>query len=299
MKNLKVKNINWKFVYKAIFFVFIFGLIFALFFISPGSGLDWWTFINPAVHDTFSGLNPYNESIRNPIWALILLSPFSLFHPKVGGALISTISYISFAFVALQMKAKPITFALLMLSPPVLFSAYIGNIDFLVALGLLMPPQIGLFFILIKPQVSIGVAIFWLIKCFNQGGIRKVFVTFFPVTLALLTSFIIYGFYLLKPSNKMIIGWWNWSVWPEMLIVGLLLMVAAIRLKIFDLSVLASPFFSPYVGFYSLSVNLMVLSNSSLNTALAVSYFYFYDLLTYQKMLMIIRDLIYGISMIN
>lgn len=68
-----------------------------------------------------------------------------------------------------------------------------ANIDRMVVLGLIMPTWIGLFFVLAKPQIGIGVAIFWAFESYRLGKLRQMARDFVPVSLAILISLWIYG----------------------------------------------------------------------------------------------------------
>jgi hypothetical protein len=146
----------------------------------------------------------------------------------------------------------------LLLSPPVLHNILNSNIDWLALLGILFPPWIGLFFLVIKPQIGIGVAVFWLVSTWREGGFWKVVRTFAPVAIALGLSLIIFGPWPL--SSVQTLGfWWNSSLWPVSLPLGLTLLVTAIRKNDIRYAMAASPCLSPYILFHSWVVVLFAI----------------------------------------
>jgi hypothetical protein len=160
-----------------------------------------------------------------------------------------------FAYVAYRMGAKPLTLAFFLLSYPVLADLANGNIEWLPMLGFILPPPIGLIFVLIKPQVGIGIAVFWLIEAWREGGFRQVIKTVLPVTILILIAFALYGFWPLhflqtlamareiKSAHGFI---YNVSLWPYGAILGLVMLIQSIRTKEKRLSVMSGPFLSPY-----------------------------------------------------
>lgn len=74
------------------------------------------------------------------------------------------------AYVAARLGAGPITLMYLLLSPPVLHGVLNGSLNWLAALGFVLPPAVGLFFIAVKFQVGIAVTIFGFVEAAGRGG---------------------------------------------------------------------------------------------------------------------------------
>jgi len=166
----------------------------------------------------------------------------------------------TFGFAAHKFGAKPMMIALLLFTPYVLFNALNGQVDFLIVLGFLMPPQIGLFFVAIKPQLGIGIALYWLVQAYQQGGVRKVLKTFVPVALASLLSMAIYGIWSIVPRFDVFLGKnydWDASIFPFGLPIGLALLINAIQHKDQFKAIIAGPLMAPYLGVYSWAVPLL------------------------------------------
>jgi len=229
-----------------------------------GIGVDWLNVYRPASLELLKTGNPFRvEGFFNAPWALLPLIPLALLPERLGYAAFTVTSLIAFGLAAYRFKARPLVFGAFLVSPPVLHSLVNGGIDWLPLIGFVLPPQIGLFLALVKPQMSIVVIPFWLVETWRTGGIRQVFKVFAPVTLALVLSFVAYGLWPLRFGQEVSL-WWNASLWPTSIPVGLALAVAAVRQRKLELAMGASPCLSPYVLFHSWSGALAALLQSPL-----------------------------------
>ncbi|HQU37726.1 MAG TPA: hypothetical protein PLR65_14170 [Anaerolineales bacterium] len=247
------------------------GLSFVLApFVPPA--IDWTITFRPATLTLLSGLSPYGRVyyVHAP-WTLIPLIPLAVLPESVGRVMLFFCSLASYAFVAHKLGAKPIAVTFLLASPLVMPLLLNGNMDWLAILGFIMPPQIGLFFISIKPQAGIAVAPFWLVEAWRKGGWRLVVKTFAPFTVVLLLSFVPFGFWPLEILRNDIAGvYFNASLWPMSIPVGLALFVTALRKRKLEYAMAASPCLSPYVLFYSWGGALLAIVSSVPETIAAV-----------------------------
>jgi hypothetical protein len=227
-------------------------------------GGDWLNFL-PAIRVFLQGGNPYLlgkefYGVYEPLWTYIFLAPFALLPFWVGRILLFLVSMVAFTVTAVKMGASKFQLVLFLFSMPVFGGLYSGNIDFLVTLGYWMPPQIGLFFVLMKPQIGVCIAIYWMYMAWKAGGAREIVKVFAPVTGAYLLSFLIYGFwpqYLFNmPDNP-----WNWRLFPYLVPMGLFLLYKALQLKDKKLSGMSSPMIAPYVTGYNFAIVLLSLFN--------------------------------------
>lgn len=218
-------------------------------FVNPG--VDWVHVFQPAARALLRWQSPYTvEGYFNAPWSLLPLLPLAVLPDNWGYASLVLFSLIAFTYTAYRLGAKPLAMIALLLSPPVIHDLLNGNIDALVVLGFVFPPQIGLFFLLIKPQIGIAVALFWLIEAWRQNKLKEILRVFTPCGLVFLGSFLIYGFWPIRFGIE--IGlWWNASLWPVSIPVGIVLVVAAIRRRQIRFAMAASPCFSPYVLLHS------------------------------------------------
>ena len=262
-----LKNSNFHRI--VIGFIVALGLSFVLApFVPPA--IDWTTAFRPAVLNLLSGRSPYDSPlIVHAPWGLLMLTPFALLPETVGRVMLIFVGIASYAVVAHQLGAKPISVVFLLISPLVLHVLLNGNLDWLAVLGFVLPPQIGLFFISIKPQVGLAVAPFWLIETWRHGGWKQVFKTFAPFTVVLFISFALFGFWPFKAASYSDL-WWNASLWPMSIPVGLALFVTALRKRKLEYAMAASPCLSPYVLFYSWGGALLASISSVPETIAAV-----------------------------
>jgi hypothetical protein len=251
----------------------VIGAVIVLSFITAPyfpSAIDWSTAFRPATLDLLSGRNPYeNPLMIHAPWGMLPLIPLALLPESVGRVLLIFCTLAAYTYVAYKLGAKPIAIAFLLMSPPVWHVILHGNLDWLAALGFIAPPQIGLFFISVKPQMGIAVAPFWLIQAWRLGGWKQVVKTFAPFTIALLLSFAVFGLWPLGASRTANY-FWNASLWPMSIPVGLALLVTAIRKQKIEYALAASPCLSPYVLLHSWVGVLLAIVSSTPETIAAV-----------------------------
>ena len=231
-------------------------------------GVDWKGAFRPATLLMLRGENPYlARGFHNPPWALVPLIPVALLPEQLGAAVMLVLNFFVYDFVAYRLKAKPLPLALFLFTPVVIFCGTNGNIDWLCALGFLMPPQIGLFFVLMKPQIGAALALFWLVEGWQVGRLHEVARVFGPLAAVTLLSFTLYGFWPLQmavmPDNP-----YNRSMWPFSIPVGLALLVYALRTRKKGLSLTAAPFLSPYLTIHSYAPALLGLGVNTIEFAL-------------------------------
>lgn len=233
-------------------------------------GVDWHTAFRPAILELLSMRSPYNVSgFFNPPWVAIILVPFAFFPEQVGRVMLILVGFIIYAVVAHRLGASRWALLALLLSPPVMHNMLNGNIDWLAMLGVILPPQIGLFFITTKPQIGVAIVFFWLIESWREGGWLETLRVFAPITIAMLASFLIFGLWPLR-SRVEVDLWWNTSLWPISIPFGLVLLVKALRKRDIFYSMGASPCFSPYILLHSWVVALYGIIRSTPETIAAV-----------------------------
>jgi hypothetical protein len=218
----------------------------------PSMGVDWKGAFRKACLELLNGKSPYDVvDFFNPPWALLPLLPIALLSPALGSAVMFVLNFFIYLFVVLKLKTN-----VWLIIPFIVFSGMLinssnGNIDGLVALGFVLPPPIGLFFISSKPQIGMAVAVFWLIEAWRDGGFKRVLKVFLPIGIAILISFLVFGFWIVNGMNGTSDNPWNTSIWPAGIPVGLILLSLAIWKREIKFAIAASPFLAPYLTIHS------------------------------------------------
>lgn len=180
----------------------------------------------------------------NAPWLSAILIPISVQDDATGNALLLVCGLVAFSYVAYRFGASPATMILFVFSPGVVANLVLPNLDWIPLLGTLLSPPLGLFLVLVKPQVGIGVAILWFYQAWKQ---HSIIVTFAPVSIALVLSVALCGPWFLRSTRLMGIGW-NTSLFPASLPFGLLLLAIALVRSRIDWATAASVLCSPYVS---------------------------------------------------
>jgi hypothetical protein len=257
----KSKPINWKFTLLISSFCIAVFLFFSLFFLNYSS-YDGLLF--RAVAKVFiSGQSPYSiQGFYNPPWALLPIIPLIWFPGWFADGLLTTINAVCILAVAWKRGARGWLIPLVLLAPCVIAELRSANITGITALGVILPPQIGLFFVLSKPQAGAAVVIFWLAEAWRRGKLREVFKIFAPVSIAYSLSLLIYSPNLIDalkaaPGIVGLDAYHNATLWPYGTIIGIPLLIYAIRKHDIGPAILSSACFSPYIGFYSWPIALL------------------------------------------
>lgn len=239
-------------------------------------GIDWHQTFRPAALGLWTGQSPYNNPqilspFANAPWILLPLAPLALLPESIGRGLFFGLSLLAFLAAAMRLGGKIPAVAAFLLSPPVMHCLLNANLDWAPVLGFALAPRWGLFLLAVKPQMGSVVAVFWLVEAWRSGGWREVVHVFWPVSLALLASLAIFG---LWPLNMLAVDsyttFWNASLWPMSIPVGLALAVAALRKRRAEYAMAASPCLSPYVLFHSWSAALIAIIRLNAETVVAV-----------------------------
>jgi len=239
----------------------------------------WHEIFRPAALALLRGVSPYQiaSNFFNPPWALIPLLPFAVLPEAIGNALIGAATLSVFGLVAWKLGARALVLILFLTQPLTLYNVVQVNVEWLVALGLLLPPRLGIFFVLVKPQLGGLVALCWMIQAWQVGRWRAVVQLVWPVVLAFALSFAIFGNYL-QPA-LIVFHDPKFSFWPSSIAFGLATLVLAIRLGRPALGLTAAVLLSPYVEPYSVPLAVLGLVSEQALAAvwLIGSWFMFLD----------------------
>ena len=148
-------SLSWVNIGLIILFPLVVFLIYSYFPIR-----DHWETYRTASRYLLSFKNPYQvEKFFNPPWALFPIIPFALLPFRIGNAIWAAISIYMYGFIARKLGANWIATIGFITLPHTLYTLFQVNIDWIVALGMLLPPQMGVFLICLKPQIGTFLAI--------------------------------------------------------------------------------------------------------------------------------------------
>jgi hypothetical protein len=243
------------------------GVVLAAAYLPPA--VDWDRHYVPAVQALVAGRSPYaGTGFVNPPWTLLPLLPFAA-DVTAGRAGLFVLSLAVYAVVAVRWGASPVALGLFLVSPTVLHTLLNGNLEWLVLLGLLLPPRWGLFLVLVKPQVGAGVAVWWVAEAWREGGWSEMIRIISPVTAALATSLVVFGLWPLRAAGHP--GqWWNASLWPWGLPLGGGLLTYGVWKRDVRAALAAAPFCSPYVLLHAWTGAVLALVGRTWALALVV-----------------------------
>lgn len=195
-----------------------------------------------AARDVLHGVNPYHvDNLINPIIVPLLFVPFAPLPDALVARLLACASgVIAVTILRREARHRWVIFALL-ISPIFLYSIFFVNLDWLVALALLVSPVPAFFLAMLKPQIGIAVAGLALLRMSKPLAV-----------LCLTVEVLIYAAsYALGMRWSIVYAGNNFSLFPYGLIVGLPLMLIALRRRDAVIAFAAMPFCAPYVGLQS------------------------------------------------
>lgn len=223
----------------------------AVYFASFLPSADWYVSFDPAARGVYSGHWPYeNPGYRYPPWAVLPLLPMVLFPPDFAHGLMVVTTALILIYIAWRLHAQPLAVAAFLLSPTAVGILLVNNLDPFAISGIFLPPVWGLFVLVIKPQVGLGVMLYYLFQTWKNERFWGVVRTFAPMIIAYSISVAFFPIWVTRmlenPSNS-----WNRSLFPYAIPLGLFIMWLAIRRKNPYFALAASAFLTPYLTFYS------------------------------------------------
>lgn len=212
-------------------------------------GVDW--------QHTFAKINWRNPwvdpSFTNPPWAVLLLPHLAI--PLVWSNAVNLLLNMSLlGMLVIRLNGGLLGLLLLFTSPVFLDLARVNNLEWMIALGLLLPAPLGTVLLAVKPHLAMGATLIWA----RRHGMLVIFT---PLVFVLLLSFLVWGYWLPRsaglPDDA---AAWNLSAWPVGIPVGLWLLWRAWQEDDEYLAAVATPLMMPYVAVYSVSVSLAVIA---------------------------------------
>ena len=211
--------------------------------------VDWNIFVRATTLLRTTG-NPYLEpEFYNPPWLLIPLLPLSYLPPQTAFTIWFVLSFTGYALLAYKLRAHPLTLIAGLLSYPVLQGLLLGQVDWLILLGMFLPRPLGFLVLATKPQISVGILLLWLYEAGRDTDKTSLLRLLAPTTLAYTLALVFYGLPDLPTHADH-----NLSIWPYGIVPGLFILAHAIRQgqdKRNKPGLLASPLLAPFLSVQS------------------------------------------------
>lgn len=202
-------------------------------------------FFYDAARALLNGVTPYSiPGFFNPVWTLLSFIPLTLFPFHIARDLYALITVAGFIAALHRFGLKPRYIILVSLFSPLLWlNVLYANVDWIVLLGATLPPPIGIWFVMVKPQIGIGVVLYWLLRRES-----RCWVVFAPVSVALVLNYALLG---LPTTGNFISVPWSVDVFPWGLPLAAWLIYQAIKKTDIAFALSASAFLSPYYAITS------------------------------------------------
>lgn len=218
-------------------------------------GVDYRLFFQPALHSS----NPYDiKGFFNPFWLL----PFAAITEVFGVYQVDvwvTMNICLFLFVYLKMKVPTWAILPLFFFSGAVWSCFVGNAEGLVALGLILPPPIGLIFLMMKPQIGMALLAYYMLDSVLHTAVdwRKFLKLIAPLAVVGVVSVLIYGLWFTHSALVMGMDHNSIHFFPYGLPMGIALIVAGVSRKNIGYALMAIPLTTPYMIFHTWSFPIL------------------------------------------
>lgn len=225
-------------------FVVVLGFALAIGIVSwmvmPKGGLDMRDDILPSL---WNWRAPWEEGTPLFPWATLILMPLRFFSPRDATAIVNGFSVVLIALVIKRFSGNILFTIPVMLSPIGYRLITTGQTDAIILASIFLPAGFDLL-LFWKPQVIAHA--FWV------RGVEKPKIYFVSGIVLFAVSLLFWGLWpwaiFQFGKTKLIGGWWNFSLWPYSIPIGLLMVYLSIKKKDVGYGIIASPLLFPYVN---------------------------------------------------
>ena len=222
-------------------------------------GVDWRGAFYPSARAVVHGHSPYTAlhaedltGFLNPPWVLALSVPAAALGVRAGWVIWFGIMCGTYALALIRWRYSPWIIVFSMLSPLVWITFVFGNIDGLCLLGATLSPPVGMFLVMLKPQIGVGLVVYWGVLAWQAGGWKRAAAHLLPALVALGLSLLVFGNYFSR-GTALLDQWWNISAFPYTVPVGVVWLVLAVRVRESSWAMLGGLLCSPYVNAITLA----------------------------------------------
>ena len=212
------------------------------------AGVDFRFNFYPAGQAALAGQDMYSvNGFYTPPWIAVVLAPLGMLPLQASWAIFTLLSLGTSLVTFHRMGLTRRQLVLLAFSPFVLFNLWHGNLDSFVLLGSVLSPAVGVWFLLLKPQLTWPLIALWLFRCRKNYKSRSSI----ALVLSFLTASAIAGFASLSHLPDPASMPWNTSLWPISIPVGLILLLLAALYDDEKIALASAPLLSPYLAIHS------------------------------------------------
>jgi len=206
----------------------------------PKGGLDMRDDILPSLQNWRA---PWEEGTPLFPWATLILMPLRFFTSRMATAILNSLSVVLIALLIKRYDGNVLFTIPVMLSPFGYWLFATGQTDAVVLASIFLPSGFDLL-LFWKPQV--------IAQAFWVRGLAQPKIYLISSIALFAVSLLIWGFWpkdiLQFGQEQLIGGWWNRSLWPYGIPMGLLMIYWSLKKKDDGYGVIASPLLFPYVN---------------------------------------------------
>ncbi len=209
---------------------------------------DWYTYFWPQL------INPWElaSGIFNLPWFFVILQPLRLLGMTLSVVVVEVFTIFVVILLCKKFSIDKFKFIFVLLSPPLLWCMFMGQIDGLILLAYFLPPALQVFLAGTKPQVAAGLGI---------NALRKDPKLVIFAAILGISAWIIWGWPFavtntaFHTSEAVSLFSWNLAIWP----MGLLL-IPMLFIKDERVGLMVSPLIFPRVGLHSFIGPMIILA---------------------------------------
>src|SRR5512135_2392943 len=154
---------------------------------------DFYVNFYRAARAVVAGGSPYEApAYSSAPWGIIPLLPLAFLSPLAAHGVYFAACLFILAYVGWRLKAGALAMVALFLSPTAIATLLVGNLDSIIITGMLMPPALGLLFLLVKPQIGAGVALYYLIDSVRERRLLEAIKIFAPIVAAIVLALLLF-----------------------------------------------------------------------------------------------------------
>jgi hypothetical protein len=210
-------------------------------------GVDYVRFFRPAflADDAYAVAGFYN-----PPWMLVLVGSFEVFGDQRLAVWV-TANLCAFVWVCVRLKMPLWCVLPFVVFSGALMGVFVGNVEGLTALGLVLPAPLGMVLLMLKPQIGLAVMAFHVVDACVHEGWRRAVLIVLPVLVLFAVSVALYGGWFLKPLDLVGREWNTINYFPMGVPLGAALVVAGVARRNVGYALMAVPFTAPYMIFHT------------------------------------------------